>query len=105
MTNAEIKQKLTEAFQSHTVMKGREQHTVNELLYVLEHDDRFANGNFNISIKTLSGRFWCIPCMDAFVTVQFRSVWFNDADVEFETDECEGQRFDNITVYETERSD
>lgn len=105
MTNTEFKQKLSEAFQSHTVMKGREQHTVNELLYVLQYDDRFANENFNISIKTLNGRFWCIPCIDAFVTVQLRSVWFNDAGVEFESDEYEGQRFDNVTVYETERSD
>ena len=105
MTDTEFKHKLTEAFQSHTIMKGREQHTVNELLYVLQYDDRFTNGNFNISIQTLSGRFWCIPCMDAFVDTKTRGVWFNDVDVEFETDECEGQRFDNVTVYEMERSD
>ena len=105
MTNTEFKQKLSEVFQSHTVMKGREQHTVNELLYVLQYDDRFANGNFNISIKTLSGRLWSIPCLDAFVTVQLRSVWFNDVDIEYEVDEYEGTKYGCVTVYETERSD
>lgn len=105
MTNTEFKQKLSEAFQSHTVMKGREQHTVNELLYVLEHNDELKNGNYNIAIETSEGHWWSIPCLDAFVTTKLRGIWFNDSEVEFEVDEYEGNKFDCITVYETERSD
>lgn len=105
MTNAEFKQKLKEAFQSYTVMKGREQHTVNELLYVLEHNDELRKENCNIAVENLDGDWWSIPCLDAFVTVKLRSIWFNDDDVEFEIDEYEGTKFGCVTVYETERSD
>lgn len=104
MTNAEFKQKLKEVFQSYTVMKGRNQHTVNELMYVLEHYDKFKQENCNIAIKTLDGRWWSIPCLDAFVTVKLRGIWFDDDDIEFEVDECEDMKFGCITVYETERS-
>lgn len=105
MTDSEFKQKLTAAFQSHTVMKGRDHHTVNELLYVLEHNDEFKQANCNIAIKTSEGRWWSIPCLDAFVTTKLRGIWFNDAEVEFEVDEYEGNKFGCVTVYETERSD
>ena len=102
MTNAEFKTKLTEAFKTHIFMKDRDYHTVNELLYVLEHDSRFGGEDFNISIKTLENRWWSIPCLDAFVDTVTRSVWFNDADVEFEVEECEDMKFNCITVYEIE---
>jgi hypothetical protein len=86
-------------------MKGRDQHTVNELLYVLEHNDEFKQANCNIAIKTSEGRWWSIPCLDAFVTTKLRGIWFNDSEVEFEVDEYEGNKFGCVTVYETERSD
>lgn len=105
MTNTEFKQKLAEVFQSYTVMKGRDYHTINELLYVLEYNDALKNRNYNIAIRTSEGRWWSIPCLDAFVTVALRGIWFNDSGVEFEIDEYEGQKFGCITVYETERSD
>lgn len=103
MTNTEFKQKLSEAFKSHTVMKGREQHTVNELLYVLEHDDELKKENCNIAVENLDGDWWSIPCLDAFVTVYLRGIWFNDSEIEFEVDECDGVNFGCITVYETQR--
>ena len=61
----EFKTKLTEAFKTHMFMDNREQHTVNELLYVLEHDSRFNGEDFNISICTLDHKWWAIPCVDA----------------------------------------
>ena len=47
MTNTEFKTKLTEAFKTHMFMKDRDYHTVNELLYILEHDNRFDKEDFN----------------------------------------------------------
>ena len=102
----EFKTKLNEAFNTHMfITKGRTQHTVNELLYVLEHDSRFNGEDFNISIKTLGNDWWSIPCLGAFVTVALRGIWFNDADVEFEIDEDEDMKFNCITVYECEREE
>ena len=105
MTSTEFKRKLKSAFESHCLMKGRGQHTINELMYVITYSDALKNGNYNISIKRLDYRLTSIPCMDAFVDVGTRGIWFNDADVKYEVDEYEGIKFDCITVYETERSD
>lgn len=103
MTQNEFKAKLTEAFKTHMFMKDRDYHTVNELLYVLEYDERFGGDDFNISICTLENSWWSIPCLDAFVDIKTRGVWFNDAGVEFEIDECEDMKFNCITVYEREQ--
>lgn len=100
MTNQEFKTKLIEAFKSHIFMKDRDHHTVNELLYVLEHDSRFEKKDFNISICTLDNGWWSIPCLDAFVTIKTRGVWFNDAEVEFEVEECGQEKYNCITIYE-----
>ena len=101
--SAEFKTKLAEAFKTHRLMDNREQHTVNELLYVLEHDSRFNGEDFNISIKELGGQWCAIPCLDAFVSIHFRKKWFNDAEVEFEIEECGEEKFNCITIYECER--
>ena len=95
--------KLTEAFKTHMFMKDREQHTVNELLYVLEHHSEFNGEDFNISIKTRDNQWWSIPTIEAFVTVALRGIWFNDAEVEFEVEECGEEKFNCITIYECER--
>jgi hypothetical protein len=87
MTQAEFKTKLIKAFKTHMFMQDRDYHTVNELLYVLEHDSNFGKEDFNISICTQDNNWWSIPCLDAFVDIKTRSVWFNDNDVEFEIDE------------------
>ena len=102
MTNTEFKTKLIEAFKTHMFMRDRDFHTVNELLYVLERDSRFDGADFNISIATLENNWWCIPCMDAFVDIRTRSIWFNDADVEFEVERCGEEKYNCITVYERE---
>jgi hypothetical protein len=101
MTQEEFKTKLSEAFETNIFMENRKCHSINELLYVLEHDSRFNSEDFNISILN-RGTYWTsIPCLGAFVTVQVRSIWFKDADVEFETEEWEdGQKFNCITIYE-----
>lgn len=106
MTNVEFKELLKAAFKTHMFMKDREHHTVNELLYVLEHDSRFNKEDFNISIAALENSWWSIPCLDAFVDIKTRGIWFNDDAVEFEIDEFEfdGQmiKVNCITVYERE---
>ena len=108
MTNVEFKEKLNEAFKSHSLMKNRNYHTVNELLYVLEHDDKFNGEDFNISIAKLDRSWWSIPGLDAFINVKTRSIWFNDDAVEFEIDEFESEgkmlKFNCITVYEREEA-
>lgn len=100
MTQTEFKTKLTEAFKTHMFMKNREHHTVNELLYILEHDSRFDKADFNISICNLGGYWTSIPCLDAFVSVQVRGMWFNDSDVEFEFEEFGDEQYNCITIYE-----
>jgi hypothetical protein len=106
MTNTEFKAKLNEAFNTHIfITKGRTQHTVNELLYVLEHDSRFNGEDFNIAIRTLDNAWWSIPCLDAFVAVDIRGMWFNDAEVEFEVEEYGKEKFNCITLYESEREE
>jgi hypothetical protein len=93
---------LAEAFKTHILMKSRDYHSVNELLYVLEHDTRFNGEDFNISVNCLDGSWICIPSITAFVTVGTRKVWFNDADIEFEVEECGKEKYNCITVYERE---
>lgn len=105
MTNTEFKTKLTEAFKTHMFIADRDYHTVNELLYVLEHDSGFGKEDFNISIKMLKNNWWSIPCLDAFVDVKTRGVWFNDADVEFEIEDCGDIKFNCITIYEREKEE
>lgn len=102
MTNTEFKTKLVEAFKTHIFMKDRDCHTVNELLYVLEHDSRFNGEDFNISIGMIDANWWSIPTLEAFVNIETRGIWFNDADVEFEVEECGEEKYNCITIYERE---
>lgn len=102
MTNTEFKTKLAEAFKTHMFMQDLDCHTVNELLYVLEHDVRFGKEDFNISIKTIDNNWWGIPTLEAFVDVKTRGIWFNDSGVEFEVEECDEEKYNCITVYECE---
>lgn len=106
MTQTEFKTKLTEAFNTHIfITKGRTQHTVNELLYVLQHDSRFNGEDFNISITTSDNDWWSIPSLDAFVTTFMRAVWFNDDEVEFEVEECDEEKYNCITIHECIREE
>ena len=102
MTQTEFKTKLTEAFKTHMFMKDRDYHTVNELLYVLEHDSRFDGEDFNISINLLGNHWRSIPTLEAFVDTITRGFLFNDADVEFEIEDCGEEKYNCITVYERE---
>ena len=105
MTNSEFKTLLKEVFATHGFSKHRHSHTINELMYVLNHDERLNDFNFDISIKKLDGIYTCIPCADAFVDLHTLSVWFNDDEVEFERDKFDGRYFDNITVIERIQED
>ena len=103
MTSVEFNAKLAKAFKAHMFMSDREHHTVNELLYVLEHDSAFNGEDFNISICTTEDRWWSIPCLDAFVDIKTRGVWFNDAEVEFEVEEFDEAKYNCVTVYERKK--
>lgn len=102
MTNAEFKTTLTKAFNTHMFMDKRDKHTVNELLYVLRHDDAFNGEDYNISICKKNGEWWSIPSLDVFVAIPILSVWFEDEGVEFEIEEFGEEKFNCITVYESE---
>lgn len=105
MTSAEFKTKLDEAFKDHCLMRGRGEHTINELLHVLMFDERFKGSDFNLSIQKLDDSYMCIPCLDAFVDTKTRGIWFKDVDIEFEVEEFDDMKFNCITVPECERED
>lgn len=102
MMQNDFKVKLKEAFGVHMFMKKRDKHTINELLYILEHDSAFKDMNFNIAIIKLDGGCYCIPCLDAFVPTEARAMWFEDAKVEFEVEEVGTEQYNCITIYESE---
>ena len=98
----EFRTKLTEAFSTQMFMKDRNYHTINELLYVLEHDERFNGEDFNISIAKLDGHWMSIPCLDAFVDVKTRGIWFDDISVDFEVEAFGKEKYNCITLCERE---
>lgn len=102
MTQKTFKTKLTKAFKTHTFMQDRNKHTINELLYILEHDVAFQDMDFNISIIKLDGGCWCIPTIDAFVSVPCRALWFEDDKVEFEVEEIDTEQYNCVVIYESE---
>ena len=107
MTNAEFKKLLEEVFEGHTLMKGRDYHTVNELLHMLRYNDKLrALERVNINVIKADGSCLCIPHIEAFVDIKSLGVWFEDIMVEFEVEEFEVDdemlKFSNITVYERE---
>jgi hypothetical protein len=104
MTNVEFRTKLTEAFNTHMFMKDRNRHTVNELLYVLTSDGIFDYEYFNISVCKTQGGCLCIPSLDVFVPVKQRGIWFDDSRVEFEVEELGEEKFNCITIYESEEN-
>jgi hypothetical protein len=110
MMNAEFKELLEDVFENHTLMNGRDNHTINELLHVLRYDEKLnCLSGVNISICKADGGWVSIPSLDAFVNIKTLGIWFDDDSVEFESDEFEydgvQKRFDNITVYEREEKE
>lgn len=104
MTSMEFKTKLAKVFNNHMLMDNRNKHTVNELLYILTYDEEFKGMEFNIAIIKLDGGCYCIPSLDAFVTVNIRAVWFEDDKIEFERDETDFGVYNCITIYESEEN-
>lgn len=109
MTNIEFKKLLKEAFECHCLMKDRDYHTINELLYVLRYNDKLENlDRVNISICKADGGQISIPCLNTFVNLNTLGVWFDDNTIEFESDEFDNDgeliKFSNITVHEREGS-
>ena len=104
MTNSEFKAALAMAFKTHMFMKDRNKHTINELLYILEHDEAFKCEDYNISIIKIEGGCICISSLEAFVSTNIRGVWFKDNDIEFEVEECGKEKFNCITIYESEEN-
>jgi hypothetical protein len=102
MTNTEFKTALVNAFNTHMFMDKRAKHTINELIHILKHDEVFASKDYNISIYRKNGEWWTIPTLDAFVSIACLSIWFEDERVEFEIEECFGETYNCITIYESE---
>ena len=96
----DFQEKIKQAFKAHMFMQDRDYHTVNELLYILEHDVRFNKEDFNISIKMINNNWCSIPTLEAFVDVKTRGIWFNDNEVEFEIEEYDKEKFNCITIYQ-----
>ena len=96
----DFQEKIKQAFKTHIFMQDRDYHTVNELLYILEHDVRFNKEDFNISIKMINNNWCSIPTLEAFVDVKTRGIWFNDNEVEFEIEEFDKEKFNCITIYQ-----
>ena len=97
-----FKENLTDAFKTHMFMQDRDKHTLNELLYVLSHNTAFEDMDFNITIIKLDSGCYCIPCLDAFVPTEARAMWFEDAKVEFEVEDFGEEKYNCITIYESE---
>lgn len=108
MTSTEFKKLLEEVFEGHTLMNGRDYHTVNELLHVLRYDGRLRDmERVCVNITKSDGSCMCIPCLEAFVDVKSLGIWFEDMAVEFEIDEFpdddgEMLTFRTVVVYEKE---
>ena len=100
MTNMEFKANMKKAFSTHMFMSKRDKHTINELLYILEHDSAFKGMDFNISISGFNGDWSSIPTLEAFVNVGIRSIWFEDDKVEFEVEQIGDEQYNCITIYE-----
>lgn len=95
-----FQEKIKQAFKAHIFMQDRDYHTVNELLYILEHDTMFNKEDFNISIKMIDNSWISIPTIEAFINIQTRGIWFNDSEIEFEVEECDKEKFNCITIYQ-----
>ena len=104
MTQSKFKTKLTEAFKTHMFMKDRSKHTINELLYILEHNEAFKGEDYNISILKIEGGCICISSLEVFVSTNIRGIWFEDNDIEFEVEEFDKEKFNCITIYESEEN-
>ena len=104
MTNVKFNEVLVNAFNTHLFMSKRQRHTVNELIYVLRHHAEFGKSDYNISIRKKNGEWWCIPTLDAFVSIPCLSIWFEDEFVEFEVEECGEEKYNCITIYESEEN-
>lgn len=108
MTNTEFKKLLEEVFESHTLMKNRDYHTVNELLHVLRYNDKLRDlERVSVNVIKANGVYMCIPHLECFVDIKTLGVWFEDIAVEFETDEFPDDdgvmlTFRTVTVYEKE---
>lgn len=106
MKSTEFKKLLKDVFESHTLMKGRDYHTVNELLHCMRYDERLKDFNFNISVIRVDDEYHCIPSIDAFVNIGTLSVWFDDDSIEYEHEFVDDRGylfyFDCITIRERE---
>ena len=104
MTEKEFKELLKEVFDSHTVMKNKDHHTVNELLHCLRYDEKMKEFNFNINVIRSNGDCISIPSIDAFVNLGTLSVWFADDSIEYEHDYVDDNGylfyFDCLTITE-----
>lgn len=99
MIETAFKRMLTEGFQTHMFMNNKNNHSVNELLYVLQNHIDFNEEDFNISIQYEDDTWGpCIPTLKAFINVQTRGITFEDNNIEFEVEIVDDQFYNCITI-------
>ena len=86
MTNAEFHVKLEELFKLHMPFAG-EKKTVNELLFVLRHDNEVEDYNFNINSKSLGFSFGFAK--ESFFPTRYLALQIES--IEYEEDDCEDE--------------
>lgn len=86
MTNAEFQVKLAKLFKEHLPGTGKNV-TVNELLYVLRHDDEVEDYNFNLDSKTAGFSFGFAK--ESFFPTRYLALKIDS--IEYEEDDCEDE--------------
>lgn len=90
MKDVNLKVLIKQAFDNHILMRSRNKHTINELLYVLAHDKTLNKYNCNITVNTLKNEWFHICGIDVFVDINTRGIWFNDDEICIDVEEVNG---------------
>ena len=86
MTNAEFMNKLNKLFELHLPFPSKKR-TVNELLFVLRHDNEVEDYNFNINSKSLGFSFGLAK--ESFFPTRYLALEIES--IEYEEDDCEDE--------------
>lgn len=86
MTNNEFLAKLNKLFDEHLPIKGKKM-TVNELIFVLRHDNEVEDYNLNIDSKSLGFSFGFAK--ESFFPTRYLALKIDS--IEYEEDDCEDE--------------
>ena len=86
MTNTEFLNKLDKLFELHLPFPSK-QRTINELVFVLRHDNEVEDYNLNIESKSLGFSFGFAK--DSFFPTRYLALKIDS--IEYEEDDCEDE--------------